>query len=114
MDNRLKLLPLLTLALSAAACVHADRPAERSLALAQGSCGGCHAVERHGLSPNPDAPPFAAIANTEGLTRETLTAWLRDAHNYPEEMEFFLYEQEVNALVDHILTLRDPNYRPAI
>ena len=60
---------------------------------------------------------FAAICgdvNSEGLTRATLTTWLRDAHNYPEEMEFTLGAPEIERLVDHMLTLRDPNYRPAI
>jgi mono/diheme cytochrome c family protein len=82
------------------------------LAFAQGACGGCHAVERYGLSPNPDAPPFAAIINRENLTPETLSSWLRDAHNYPEEMEFYLEQAEVDALVRYMLTLEDESYRP--
>jgi hypothetical protein len=52
--------------------------------------------------------------NQPGLSPETLAAWLRDAHNYPEEMEFYLDGPEVDLLVEHMLTLRDPNYRPAI
>ena len=86
---------------------------KHGLAYAQGSCGGCHAVERYGESPNPSAPPFAHIVNQEGLTRETLSSWLRDAHNYPAEMEFYLEPREVDYLVGHMLTLRDENYRPA-
>lgn len=84
------------------------------LAFAQASCGGCHAVERIGVSPNPKAPPFAAIVNQTGLTDATLGTWLRDAHNYPEEMEFYLEGPEVDALVAYMITLRDPDYRPAI
>ena len=105
----------LPLALGLAACEHpAGRSSPEDLAFAQAACGGCHAVERYGASPNPDSPPFAAIANQPGLTRDTLGTWLRDAHNYPEEMEFYLEGPEVDRLVDHMLTLRDPNYRPAI
>ena len=89
-------------------------PVNPCLAIAQGTCGGCHAVERHGVSPNPKAPPVAAIVNNPGLTRETLSSWLRDAHNFPEEMEFYLEGPEVDRLVAYMLTLRDPNYRPAI
>lgn len=114
-------LPLLGCALLLAACQPAAPPEtaaapapDRGLAFAQGSCGGCHAVERHELSPNPDAPPFAAIVNQPGLTRDTLGAWLRDAHNYPEEMEFYLVGPEVDALVAYMLTLRGDDYRPAI
>lgn len=120
--------PLLALALAPAAAVLAFAAAacqplapaatagvhRPGLAFAQGACGGCHAVERQGLSPNPDAPPFAAVVNQPGLTRETLAAWLRDAHNYPEEMDFTLEPPEVEALIDHMLTLRSESYRPAI
>jgi len=117
----LKVFQLLVLVVGTAACQPlppAGQPGparnDPRLAFVQASCGGCHAVERLGLSPNPAAPPFAAIANREGLTAETLSAWLTDAHNYPEEMEFYLEPPEVDELVAHILTLRDPNYRPAI
>ena len=84
------------------------------LAFAQGACGGCHAVEHPGLSPNPEAPPFAAIVNRGGLTQQTLATWLRDAHNYPEEMDFDLGAPQVEALVEYMLTLQDENYRPTI
>jgi hypothetical protein len=65
----------------------------------------------YGTSSNPNAPPFGAIANQEGLTAETLSVWLRGAHNYPSEMDFALVERDVEALVAYLLSLRDPNYR---
>lgn len=80
-------------------------------AFAEASCAGCHAVGRFGTSSNSNAPPFPAIVNQEGLTAETLSFWLRGAHNYPSEMDFYLGEREVDALVAYMLTLRDPNYR---
>jgi cytochrome c553 len=83
-------------------------------ASAQAACGGCHAIEANGTSPNPDAPPFHRIVNQEGLEAETLTSWLLEAHNYPEEMEFTLSPGEVDELVAYMLTLRDTNYRPSI
>ena len=86
----------------------------RSLAFAKAACGGCHAVERQSVSPNPNAPPFAAIVNQEGVTANTLSSWLRNAHNYPSEMKFNLEGRRVDDLVEYMLTLRDPNYRPAI
>ena len=85
-------------------------PADR--ALAQAACGGCHSVEAHGLSPNPQAPEWPAIANTPGLTRATLTRWLADAHNYPADMDFYLEADEVEQLVDYMLTLRREDYHP--
>ena len=46
------------------------------------------------------------------MTAGTLSSWLRDAHNYPSEMEFQLDSNKVDDLVSYMLTLRDPNYRP--
>lgn len=107
------LLPMALTACQSLAGKDRNESAEKhpALAFAQGACGGCHAVEHPGLSPNPEAPPFAAIVNRPGLTRQTLTAWLRDAHNYPEEMDFDLDPPQVEALVDYLLTLEDENYR---
>ena len=87
---------------------------KRAPAFVQSSCGSCHAVERYGSSPHPNAPAFADIANREGLTADTLSAWLRDAHNYPEEMNFYLDPSNVERLTAYLLTLRDPSYRPPI
>lgn len=81
-------------------------------ALAQAACAGCHSVEAIGLSPNPDAPEWPVIANTPGLTRQSLTVWLNDAHAYPEEMDFYLEQDEVDMLVGYILSLRDEDYHP--
>ena len=81
-------------------------------ALAQAACAGCHSVERYGLSPNPASPEFPTIANASGLSVASLTNWLRNAHNYPEEMDFYLEDDEVAALVGYILTLRDEDYQP--
>ena len=81
-------------------------------ALAQAACAQCHSVEPYGLSPNANAPEWTAIANSPGLTRETLTNWLTEAHNYPEQMDFYLVEDEVELLVDYMLTLRRADYQP--
>ena len=121
-EKTLKHLPLLCAALLLVAC-HEQPPAgpsastaqSRGHAFAQTSCGGCHAVERVSTSsPNPNAPPFSAIVNRQGLTAETLSSWLRDAHNYPSEMEFQLDSSKVDDLVAYMLTLSDPNYTPPI
>jgi mono/diheme cytochrome c family protein len=80
--------------------------------LAQAACSQCHSIEAFGLSPNTAAPEWPVIANTPGLTRETLTTWLTDAHNYPGEMDFYLEADEVGQLVDYMLTLRREDYHP--
>jgi mono/diheme cytochrome c family protein len=118
LEKTFKPLRLICLPLLLAACQNlpSAEPAQATAspegqAFAQASCGGCHAVGRYGSSPNSNAPPFPAIVNQEGLTAETLSVWLRGAHNYPSEMDFQLRDREVDALVDYMLTLRDPNYR---
>jgi mono/diheme cytochrome c family protein len=118
-NKGLRICGLLALAASATACQPASPSSTTTGALpgqafAQSACGGCHAVGRQSVSPNPNASPFAAIVNQEGLTRNTLASWLRNAHNYPDEMNFRLEGGQVDGLVDYMLTLRDPNYRPPI
>ena len=118
MIKSLKPLHLLGLTLLFAACQNVP-PAEPpsaaipapGQALAEAKCGGCHAVGRYGRSSYSSALPFPAIVNQEGVTAETLSFWLRGAHNYPREMDFNLREPEVDALVAYMLTLKDPNYR---
>lgn len=116
-------LHLLYLALPLSACqsVPSDAPvapaptatsaASPGQAFAETTCGGCHAVGRSGHSSVSTAPTFMAIVNQEGLTEQTLTTWLRGAHNYPSEMDLYLNDAQVDQLVAYMLTLRDPNYR---
>ncbi|MBT8389785.1 MAG: cytochrome c [Altererythrobacter sp.] len=116
----------IALALFAGACAYsasehgmADAPAPDvsssheydRLAFVQAACGGCHSVEPPDLSPNPMSPPFADIANREGLTKATLISWLTDAHNYPEMMDFDLDPDQVDDIASYILTLRSDEYR---
>lgn len=91
----------------------ASAPQVRGHELAKKACATCHAIERGSISsPNPQAPSFAVIVNQQGLTAETLSPWLRDAHNYPNEMQFELDPSKVDDLVEYMLTLRDPDFRP--
>lgn len=87
---------------------------ERGHAFAQAVCSGCHAIERSSLSPNPKSPPFEDIANRRNLTAETLSTWLRSAHNYPAEMDFGLDPSKADDLAAYIVTLKEENYRPSI
>lgn len=110
--------PILSL-LACAACMQAgpapgavaikSRPHE-ALAFVQAACGGCHAIERDGLSPDPQAPRWVDIANQQGMSEATLSSWLPDAHNYPEIMDFDLDSDQVEMIVSYMFTLRSENY----
>lgn len=111
------LLPLSALVLAACVTtgVHLSPGAKRGLALANANCAGCHAITANASqSPNPRAPTFELVANREGLTRETLTSFLRDAHNYPEAMQFTLGPKQADDLAAYMLTLRRADYHPPI
>jgi len=88
--------------------------ANEGLAFAQARCAGCHNVTGGQVSPNPNAPPFEAIANTRGLTDNTLKAWLRDSHNYPGQMDFEINAKRIDELAAYMLTLQSRDYRPPI
>ncbi|MFZ1743495.1 MAG: hypothetical protein WAT93_11595 [Pontixanthobacter sp.] len=80
-----------------------------TLSFVQAACGDCHGVESPSLSSNPESPTFEEIANRPGITKATLTAFLTDAHNYPEVMDFDLDKPRVENLVDYKLTMRRPD-----
>lgn len=102
--------PLLLLA--AAGCetleVGEAPPSDPSMGLliAQNNCARCHLTGGGGASPNPDAPTFRAIVNRPGMTEETLAGWLRDGHNYPQEMGFHLEPHQVDSLVAYMIRSR--------
>lgn len=101
-----------TPAAGSAAVAPSNVAANDPLAFTQAACGGCHAVESLAMSPNPGAPPFAAIANRNALSQASLAAWLTDAHNYPEMMDFDLKPAQVDAIAAHIISLRSADYQP--
>ena len=73
-------------------------------------CGQCHAVRDNAVSPNPQAPGFADIANSPGVTRATLVTFLSDAHNYPMQMDVDLVEEDIELIADYMLTLQSDDY----
>jgi mono/diheme cytochrome c family protein len=108
---------LVYVSLLLAACQQNSPPAPASSGLAQQgeafaqvSCSGCHSIKPYERSPT-SAPSFAVIVNQEGVSEDTLSVWLERAHNYPQEMDFYLQEAAVRSLVAYLLTLRDPNFK---
>lgn len=73
-------------------------------------CGECHAVRDNDVSPNSQAPGFADIANSPGLTRDTLVTFLSDAHNYPMQMDVDLVDEDIAVIADYMMTLQSDDY----
>lgn len=83
-------------------------------ALAEAKCGGCHAIGAAGPSSHGEAPGFAMLVNEKGASAQTLSAWLRAAHNYPQEMDFYLSDREVAALADYMQSLKRDAREPSL
>jgi len=99
--------PSVGIATQRAAAPKLTKPEKRGRAFAQQRCTRCHAVVRYRLSPNPEAPPFEDIAAREGLTRDTLRAFLLDSHNFPAMMNFEVAPAQIDDLADYMLTMRE-------
>jgi hypothetical protein len=74
-------------------------------AYAEHTCATCHAVDPGEMrSPNPRARPFDAIANTPGMTRTALNAWLNSSHtNMPD---LIVEPENVDNLYAYLFTLK--------
>lgn len=109
-----RLVPIVALVLLASGCqtTAPQAAAPKPPAFVEAACGGCHATEPPFRSPNPESPSFAAIANREGLTDATLASWLKDAHNYPEQMDFTLTREQAEQIAAYMVTLRRADYVP--
>jgi mono/diheme cytochrome c family protein len=88
--------------------------AARGMAFAQVRCAGCHSLTANAGSPNPEAPPFEAVVNADGVTLTTLKAFLRDSHSYPQAMNFTVASTDIDDLAEFMLTLKTARFRPAI
>jgi len=78
---------------------------QKGLRLARQICSQCHLVDNVvGRSSNPDAPTFATIAQTSGLTSAALIAMLRTSHvSMPNVV---LKPDETKDVVAYILSLK--------
>ena len=73
--------------------------------LAQQVCGECHAVGMQELgSPNSQAPSFAAIAATPGMTAMALRVFLNTSHSSMPNI--ILTNDQTNEIVVYILSMR--------
>jgi hypothetical protein len=65
----------------------------------------CHFIERAGTpSPNTAAPPFAAVANTPGMTDVALAVFLYTPH--PTMPNLVIPTPDARDIIAYILTLK--------
>jgi len=82
MRNPSAIRPLLAMVLTIAGgapCLAAGNEAEGAI-LAEQWCTECHAIRPAGISPNPKAPAFSAIANEPSATPYALRVFLQTPH----------------------------------
>lgn len=92
-------------AVPASLCAQETGDPGQGLAFARQACAACHAVERRQpSSPNPQAPPFDAIASTRGMGGMALYAFLRTSH--PTMPNLMLETDEIANVVAYILSLK--------
>jgi mono/diheme cytochrome c family protein len=78
----------------------------QGLRLAYTLCAECHLVEdTGGQSPNRDAPTFAKIANTPGMSSIALTAALRTSHEAMPNV--IIKGSDLSDVIAYILSLNE-------
>jgi len=78
----------------------------QGLRLARTLCAECHLVEdTGGRSPNRDAPTFAKIANTPGMSSIALTAALRTSHEAMPNV--IIKGSDLSDVIAYILSLNE-------
>ena len=77
----------------------------RGLSFAKETCSECHAVRAEDLlSPVSEATSFEEVANTPGMTRIALTAFLQTPHATMPNL--VIKPQDMDDVIAYILTLK--------
>ena len=74
-------------------------------ALVESNCARCHAVDRTGSSPHPDAPPFRTLSQHYPLEAlaEALAEGISTGH--PDMPEFIATPEQLSAIIAYIGSL---------
>jgi mono/diheme cytochrome c family protein len=79
--------------------------AEQGLAIARTRCAECHLLGKEtGRSENENAPTFAKIAETPGMTAAALRAALNSSHRTMPNL--VLEGDDVDSIIAYILSLK--------
>jgi mono/diheme cytochrome c family protein len=104
--NPCRLFPVGVVLVAASATAQEVGSAPQGARLAAEVCAACHAtVAGDHASPDPSAPPFAAVAREPGMGRTALLVWFRSPH--PTMPMYRLTPTEEHDLIAHILSLKE-------
>jgi mono/diheme cytochrome c family protein len=73
-------------------------------ALAVQVCAACHGIDKSPASPNADAPAFAVVASTPGMSARALTVALQTSHRTMPNL--MLGDGETRDVIAYILSLK--------
>ena len=80
--------------------------AKRGQDIAKTICAECHAVEKGAFrSRNGQAPAFATVASTPGMTPMALRVWLKSGP-HREMPNIMLQDRDVDDVIAYIATLK--------
>jgi mono/diheme cytochrome c family protein len=114
---RIQVLPIIAcmaLLYASSAAAQAFGDAEAGYVVASEQCALCHAIapEESSVLPVPDAPSFADVADTPGMTAMALFAWMTTSH--PTMPDIVLPPEELRNVVAYILSLQTQQYPCAV
>lgn len=70
-------------------------------------CAECHMVTPSpDKSPNANAPPFADVAASPGMTGRALAVWLQTSH--PTMPDFLIAQDDRDNVIAYIMSLQPP------
>jgi mono/diheme cytochrome c family protein len=70
-------------------------------------CAECHDVEASGeISPNPDAPSFQSVADSQGMSARALAVWMHTSH--PTMPDLIIKPDDLDNVIAYIMSLRTP------
>lgn len=78
---------------------------QKGLSYAKAACTECHAVlAGEDLSPVLEAPAFAVVANTPGMTERALTVWFHTPH--PTMPNLIVPAEDQANVIAYIMSLK--------
>jgi mono/diheme cytochrome c family protein len=87
--------------------VNAEEPGDpkSGLEFARVNCSECHAIKStDDKSPDPNAPAFANIAKTKGMTGRALAVWLQTSH--PTMPNLLIGNDDRDDVIAYIMSLQ--------